>query len=348
MTKIPGNGYFSSMRRISPEQATTAHAIAIVALQLIFAVAVSSSLQAQQRTSATAPVIRTVTVENGVSLEVLDWGGTGRPLAFLAGLGATAHDFDKLAPQFTPHHHVFAITRRGFGASSKPVPTVANYSAERLGEDVLIVIQSLKLDHPVLAGHSIAGEELSWIGSQYPGEVAGLIYLDSVDSYSFYDPTQTDMVMDMVDVRHQIDAFEAGEPLSTTVLGQIRDSAAALAKSSGRMADSVAMAGRGDPAPPPVGLAIFFGKEKFTTVHAPMLAIVACPHAFAPLAQIDAKAAAIATAKDRARCTDQIQSLKAHVPSAQIVVLPNADHYIYHSNEADVVRAMEAFLAKLP
>jgi non-heme chloroperoxidase len=328
---------------------TTAHATANLVLSSMFAIAVSSSLQAQPRTSAPAPAVRTVTVEKGVDLEVLDWGGTGRPLAFLAGLGATAHDFDNLAPQFTAHHHVYAITRRGFGNSSKPAPKVANYSAERLGEDVLIGSQSLKLDHPVLAGHSIAGEELSWIGSQHPGEVAGLIYLDAVDSYSFYDPTQTDMVMDMVDVRHQIDAFEAGEPLSTTVLGQIRDSAAALAKSSGRMADNVAMAGgREDPAPPLVGLAIFFGKEKFTTVHAPMLAIVACPHAFAPLAQIDAKAAAIATAKDRARCTDQIQSLRAHVPSAQIVVLPNADHYIYHSNEADVVRAMDAFLAKLP
>jgi pimeloyl-ACP methyl ester carboxylesterase len=209
----------------------------------MFASAMSPSLQAQQQTSAPAPMVRTVTVENGVNLEVLDWGGTGRPLVFLAGLGATAHDFDKLAPHFTAHHHVYAITRRGFGASSKPAPTVANYSAERLGEDVLIVIRSLKLDHPVLAGHSIAGEELSWIGSQHPGEVEGLIYLDSVDSYSFYDPTQTDMVMDMVDVRHQIDAFEAGEPLSTTVLGRIRDSAAALAKSSGRMADNVAMAG---------------------------------------------------------------------------------------------------------
>jgi non-heme chloroperoxidase len=83
-------------------------------------------------------------------------------------------------------------------------------------------------------------------------------------------------------------------------------------------------------------------------MHAPMLAIMACPHAFAPLAQIDAKAAAIATAKDSARCTEQIQSLKMHVPSAQIVVLPNADHYIYRSNEADVIHAMQAFLAKLP
>jgi pimeloyl-ACP methyl ester carboxylesterase len=349
MTKIPGNGCFFSIRRISSARATTAHATAILILLPMFAIGVFPALQAQHRTSAPAPVVRTITVENGVNLEVLDWGGTGRPLVFLAGLGATAHDFDKLAPQFTEHHHVYAITRRGFGASSKPAPTVANYSAERLGEDVLIVIQSLKLDHPVLAGHSIAGEELSWIGSQHPGEVAGLIYLDSVDSYSFYDPAQTDMVMDMVDVRHQIDAFEAGEPLSTTVLGQIRDSAAALAKSSGRMADNVAMAGgREDPAPPPVGLAIFFGKEKFTTVHAPMLAIMACPHAFAPLAQIDAKAAAILTAKDRVRCTEQLQFLKAHVPSAQIVVLPNADHYIYHSNEADVIRAMQAFLAKLP
>jgi hypothetical protein len=79
---------------------------------------------------------------------------------------------------------------------------------------------------------------LSWIGSRHPDVVTGLIYLDAVDSYSFYNPAQTDMVMDMVDVRDQIDTFRAGKPLSTTVLGQIRDSAAALAKSAGRMADS--------------------------------------------------------------------------------------------------------------
>jgi non-heme chloroperoxidase len=78
-----------------------------------------------------------------------------------------------------------------------------------------------------------------------------------------------------------------------------------------------------------------------------MLAIMACPHAFAPLAQINAKGAAILAARDRVRCTEEAQFLRAHVPSAQIVLLPNADHYIYHSNEAEVVRAMHAFLAKL-
>ena len=39
-----------------------------------------------------------VTVGNQVRLEVLDWGGHGRPLVLLSGLGNTAHVFDSIAP----------------------------------------------------------------------------------------------------------------------------------------------------------------------------------------------------------------------------------------------------------
>ena len=132
--------------------------------------------------------IQFVTVDKDVKLEVLDWGGTGRPLVFLAGLGSTAHVFDTLAPKFTVSHHVYAITRRGFKPSSTPPITNQNYDADRLGDDVLAVIDSLKLDRPVLAGHSIAGEELSSVGTRYPEKVAGLVYLDAIYQYSFYDP----------------------------------------------------------------------------------------------------------------------------------------------------------------
>ena len=61
-----------------------------------------------------------VTVDTNVKLEVLDWGGSGSPLIFLAGLGNTAHVFDKFAPKFTAKYHVYGITRRGFGVSSTP------------------------------------------------------------------------------------------------------------------------------------------------------------------------------------------------------------------------------------
>ena len=88
----------------------------------------------------------TVQMVKGVSLEVLDWGGTGRRLVLLAGLGDTAHVFDEFASKLTGSYHVYGITRRGRGASSAPEPNATNYRADRLGEDVLAVINTLHLE----------------------------------------------------------------------------------------------------------------------------------------------------------------------------------------------------------
>src|SRR5580698_1479317 len=116
--------------------------------------------------SAQTPRIQFITVDRvsdkDVKLEVIDFGGAGRPLVLLAGLGSDAHAFNKFAPKLTARYHVYGITRRGFGVSSAPS---TGYTADRLGDDVLAVLDYLKLDRPILVGHSIAGEELSSIGS---------------------------------------------------------------------------------------------------------------------------------------------------------------------------------------
>src|SRR5689334_4263258 len=64
--------------------------------------------------------VRSVTVEPNVRLEVLDWGGSGRPIILLNGLGGTAHGFDDFAPKLASISHVYGITRRGYGSSSSP------------------------------------------------------------------------------------------------------------------------------------------------------------------------------------------------------------------------------------
>jgi hypothetical protein len=74
--------------------------------------------------------VQFVTVDENVKLEVLDWGGSGRPLVLLAGEGGTAHVFDDFAPKLTSEYHVYAITRRGYGVSSHPTE---GYTADRLG-----------------------------------------------------------------------------------------------------------------------------------------------------------------------------------------------------------------------
>ncbi|MBV8845847.1 MAG: alpha/beta hydrolase [Bryobacterales bacterium] len=145
-----------------------------------FAAAVlSAALRGQDATDNTPHSVQFLTVDKDVKLEVLDWGGAGRPILLLTGLGNNAHIFDRFAPRLTEKYHIYGVTRRGFGKSSAPAPTPSNYAADRLGDDVLAVIDQLKLVKPVLAAHSLGGEELSSIGSRYPEKVAGLIYLDA-------------------------------------------------------------------------------------------------------------------------------------------------------------------------
>jgi non-heme chloroperoxidase len=66
-------------------------------------------------------------VDANVRLEVLDWGGSGKSIVLLSGLGNTAHVFDDFALKLNSQYHVYGITR-GFGASSVPQ---SSYEAAR-------------------------------------------------------------------------------------------------------------------------------------------------------------------------------------------------------------------------
>jgi non-heme chloroperoxidase len=305
------------------------------------------TVYAQNKPDTSPHSVQFVTVDKDVKLEVLDWGGTGRPLVFLAGLGNTAHVFDKLAPTFTANHHVYGITRRGYGNSSKPAPTVPNYTADRLGDDVLAVIDALKLDRPVLAGHSIAGEELSSIGSRYPEKVSGLIYLDAAFPYAFYNHANTDWILDMVEVRKHIDAIQAGAIVDPQLLEDMSSSVEDLDKDLQEFKKQIALEKPPYPPPPgPLGSAMHFGEQKYTHIPVPILAIAACPHNF-DRAPGDPSTKAAMVADDLSRCTAQADAFAAGVPTAQVIRIPNADHYVFNSNEAEVVREMNDFLAKL-
>jgi pimeloyl-ACP methyl ester carboxylesterase len=84
--------------------------------------------------------------------------------------------FDAFAPQLASRFHVRGITRRGFGASSRP-PN--GYDTSTLALDVVDVMNALSIRTTVLVGHSIAGEELTRIAVTQPDRVRALVYLDA-------------------------------------------------------------------------------------------------------------------------------------------------------------------------
>ena len=131
-----------------------------------------------------------VNVDDGVQLEVLDWGGTGRPLVLLAGLTTSAHIYDEIAPKLARDFHVVGISRRGHGGSTH---AEAGYDVPRLAEDVLRVMDQLKLRSPLLVGHSLANVELSELGARHGERIAGLIYLDGAQDMSQRDGSNSEL-----------------------------------------------------------------------------------------------------------------------------------------------------------
>jgi pimeloyl-ACP methyl ester carboxylesterase len=230
---------------------------------------------------------RFVAVDEGVRLEVLDWGGTGRPLVLLAGMGNTAHIFDRLAPKLSGEFHVYGITRRGFGASSVPD---SGYSADRLADDVLKVIEALKLEHPVLAGHSVAGEELSSIGSRHPEKVAGLVYLEATYAYAIDNPD---------------------------------------------LSCSLPPAPPQQVSPKTVTAAIQAGTQRYTHIKSPALAMYAAPKEGTP---------ADRGALGREACA---KAFEKGAPASRIVRVPGATHYLFFSNEAEVLKEIRDFIGGL-
>jgi non-heme chloroperoxidase len=295
--------------------------------------------------------IQMVSVEKGVSLEVLDWGGSGRPLVLLAGLGDTAHVFDEFAPKLTASYHVYGIARRGRGGSSAPEPNATNYTADRLGEDVLAVIDALHLNQPVIAGHSLAGEELSYIGSHHPEKVAGLIYMEAGYPYALYDQANGELELDAIELRKQLRQFTNGyaqEPVKDydqliANLERVETEVKKQQQDTKNLPPTPV-----SPRMTPDLFAIMEGRESFTTIHVPALVIFAIDPSPASGDDPQARAQAVRQALMTRDKNSQIAAWKRQVPSAHMVLVPHATHYVFGSNEADVRREINAFIATLP
>jgi len=299
---------------------------------------------------AQTPRTTFVSVEKDVALEVLDWGGSGVPVVLLAGRGQTAYSFEAFAPSLASSYHVYGITRRGYGASSKPA---TGYLSDRLADDVLAVVDSLHLTKPVLAGHSLAGEELSSIGSRHSDRVAGLVYLDAGYAYAVYDSARGDFRANVAVLKQRLDRLQrAGNrgdraTMDTIFAALLNQDLPSLKHDLTVMQGWAGQAPPGTPLLPPVrtGIeaAIDDGLQRYTDIRGPVLAIFA-QRDLPPGVGSDKQITQQWIQRDRGN----VGVFARIVPQAQILILPNADHFVFDSNKAEVLAAMRAFIDGLP
>jgi len=322
----------------------------VLAIAIRSAICQSPKIPQEDRTKHE---VLTVEVEPSVRLEVLDWGGKGSPVILIPGMGLTAHSFDAFAEKLSSTHHVYGITRRGTGNSSAPEPTTTNYTAARLEADVVAVMAYLKVPKAVLIGHSFGGEELSAVGTSNPEMVSGLVYLDAAYGYAFYDPRVGNLEIDVRDVREELANIDPGKlPLDKRdqlreLLSQLprltKDLEALLQQMNDHPPPS-------DPSklPPPPVVAMARGQQKFTKMTVPVLAIFAYRHQLPEDGMLHDEQRRKAADATTVFTEEHVEALKAVVPSAHIVRIPNADHFVFKSNEQEVLREVNNFIDALP
>jgi pimeloyl-ACP methyl ester carboxylesterase len=89
------------------------------------------------------------------------------------------------------------------------------------------------------------------------------------------------------------------------------------------------------------------GEQKYAKIRVPALAIFANPRKRDPYPFNTAKENLEAAALQTAGIEEQAKAFENGVPSARVVRIPQSDHYVFLSNEADVLREIRAFLADL-
>lgn len=305
-------------------------------LHLLIAIALGVELphgQAQAGPSepdASPHQVRMVTVDTSVRLEVLDWGGSGRPLLFV-GCYLSAHVFDEIAPKLRDQFHVYAVTRRGVGASDRPA---AGYDPQRRSDDILEVIEALGMRKPLLVGNACGGHILHTLGGQHPERLGGLVYLDAAE-----DPTLklSDYAFPPAD-RVNVAAFR-GKPTPVT-----------FPPAEQRRLDA-------HPIDPTIRKAItedHLVRPNYASIKAPVLALYRSTTLelslkdFPPANERERAAVELAVTARRTVLAKWQGDLLAGVPTARIVEVPAANLYMFLSHEADVMREIRTFAATLP
>ncbi|HEU4654745.1 MAG TPA: alpha/beta hydrolase [Steroidobacteraceae bacterium] len=298
-----------------------------------------------------------VTVDEGVQLEVLDFGGTGAPIVLLPGLGATAHSYDDIAPLLAERHRVLAITRRGAGYSSKPD---FGFDTSRLAQDVLEVMDDMRLHKVVLVGSSIAGDELTWLGGRHPNRIAGLVYLDAAYDHSISHSPAADRL-------RELNRSLPPEPPIPPALLRDYGTLSTLMEARGHMrypeGELIALLQVNNPylaGVPTIdsrtqqAITAAIRPPNYGALKVPALAIYAFADPNRPLPlwyDANDKQLLMHLAEiDRTADTEKhrnIELFKQRVAHGEVLEIANAAHYVIQSNQQEVLAAIERFVKGL-
>lgn len=122
---------------------------------------------------------------DGASIHYDVQGNGAIALVFVHGWCCDRHYWDRQVEHFAPHYTVVSLDVAGHGASGRDR---TQWTGIAFGQDIVAVVEQLRLDQVVLIGHSMGGRWIVEAACRLPAAVIGLV---SVDTWADVEQTQT-------------------------------------------------------------------------------------------------------------------------------------------------------------
>ena len=112
-------------------------------------------------------------MDNGCRVAYWKSGTADGPAIVLSNsLGSTHQIWDRQLSTLEPHFRVIRYDTRGHGASDAPA---GDYTIERLGRDVIALLDALGIERAHICGVSLGGLTAQWLGAHRPDRVQRLV-----------------------------------------------------------------------------------------------------------------------------------------------------------------------------
>ena len=109
---------------------------------------------------------------NNIELYYETYGGTGKPLVLISGLGYPLWQWHRMVPFLAEQFQVIAFDNRGVGQSDKPE---GPYTAQMLAADTAGLLDALGIEKAIIVGHSMGGFIAQSLALDFPSKVEKLI-----------------------------------------------------------------------------------------------------------------------------------------------------------------------------
>jgi esterase len=144
-------------------------------------------------------------VVNRMRFHYLDWGTAGRrAILFLHGGGLNAHTWDLVCLALRGEYHCIALDQRGHGDSEWS--PIGDYRLPSQVRDIEGFIEELKLQRPLVVGHSMGGFAAMAYAAKFSRRIAGLVLVDIAPELN---PSGTERIRNFLAQDRELDSVDA-------------------------------------------------------------------------------------------------------------------------------------------